>query len=158
MWTLVKYWSIYSRHVLCYWNLSRNLPIMLWTFCMDGSCQICDMNCILVTRCNKTMTEVEMVHLFVICSTTLTGFANSVITSRDNFLLLCQMHTCSFTLISDHNVVIVAVTYTQHIGSYTVAGARVYKLLHSLKVLLHRCSRQKEENDQISACQTVDTL
>ncbi len=63
-----------------------------------------------------------------------------------------QKRTCCFTLISDHNVVVVAVTYTQHICSYTVAGTRVHKLLHSLIVLLHRSPRQKEENDQISAC------
>lgn len=72
---------------------------------------------------------------------------------QNGFFYLFKL-TCSFTLISDHNVVVVPITYTQHICGHTVAGTWVHKLLHSLKVLLHQSIRHKGENHQIYAYQT----
>lgn len=39
------------------------------------------------------------------------------------------------TLVRDHDVVIVAITYTQYIGGHTVTSTGLHKSLHSLVVL-----------------------
>lgn len=57
-----------------------------------------------------------------------------------------------YTLISDHDVVIVTITNTQHICGHTVPGTWVHKLLCSLKVLLQQNSKRNNGREQSDFC------
>lgn len=77
---------------------------------------------------------------------------------------ICILHSCEwttllnryllkspFTLLRDHDVVIVSIAYPQHIGGYTVASTGSDKPLHGLVVLWMRVNRWTEDGKWTSA-------